>query len=115
MGSFGPGMPALLNRQSKLPNRSTVRATSASMFASRATSVLTNMAAPPSASARRSPFSTERPAIATRAPSATNTFTVRAPIPLVPPVMIAVFPFNLPVTPLSFRAFVTAKNRTARV
>jgi len=57
--------------------------------ASAATSVGTKRANSPRVRASCSPRSRRRPAITTLAPFSTNSAAVRAPMPLVPPVMIA--------------------------
>src|SRR5882724_9913548 len=70
---------------------------SAFSSASSATSVCTKLAAWQRRRASVSPASRRRPAMTTVAPSSTKSSTVRAPIPLVPPTMIATLPSSTPI------------------
>ena len=79
--------PALLNRQSRRPKRSTVWSIRAAMSASRMTSVRMKVASPPSSRVSASPFSALRPARTILAPSSAQRRAVASPMPLVPPVM----------------------------
>ena len=77
-------LPALFTRQSSLPKVVTACAIIAATSDSTLTSVRMKLAAAPSVRANRFPFSSRRPVMTTRAPSATNRSAVRAPMPLVP-------------------------------
>src|SRR6185437_8963990 len=88
-------LPALLMRQSSRPKRSTACAIIRSTSASIVTSVRMKLALVPSARANLSPRSARRPAITTCAPSSTNISAVRAPMPLVAPVMTATLPASV--------------------
>jgi hypothetical protein len=92
----GAGQPALLNRQSNRPKVFTAVAIMAFTSSSRETSVFRNLTFSPKESANIFPSFSRRAATRTDAPSCAKTSTVRRPIPLVPPVMIATFPANLP-------------------
>ena len=92
------GPPALLNRQSILPNLSTASEISDFICASTATSVCWKMQAAPSFFASASPSGMRRPAMTTFAPSATNISAVRSPMPLVAPVMTATLPSSRPMS-----------------
>ena len=61
----------------------------------------------PSSLANFLPFSSDLPEITTRAPSLMNSLAVSAPIPLVPPVINATFPFNLSILLISIYTFVS--------
>jgi len=74
-----------------VPNQAMVCSIIAFTSASAATSVGTKRANSPRVRASCSPRSRRRPAITTLAPFSTNSAAVRAPMPLVPPVMIATF------------------------
>ena len=91
------GPPALLNRQSILPNFSTASAISACICASSVTSVCRKTQSAPSFFASASPSATRRPAMTIFAPSATKISAVRNPMPLVAPVMTATLPSSLPM------------------
>src|SRR5579883_2508863 len=89
----GAPMPALLNRKSNRPNRSLVRAKSASTESESATSACTAIARAPSAPAcatAASSFSTRRPASTTDQPSARSASAAALPIPLPAPVTSAI-------------------------
>jgi hypothetical protein len=87
----------LFTRQSSLLKLVTACAIIASTSDSTLTSVRMKLAAAPSVRANRFAFSSRRPAMTTRAPSATNSSAVRAPMPLVLPVMTATLPSSAPV------------------
>src|SRR5882724_11996073 len=97
MPASRPGLPALLKRQSRRPNFASASSTIALTSASLVTSVRTKLAAEPSFFVRPSPSACRRPAMTTLAPSSTNNSTVRAPIPLDPPVTIATLPSSAPI------------------
>jgi hypothetical protein len=98
MPPTGAGPPALLNRQSTRPHldrqASNMRFTSSSRVASAVTK--RQFSLPTEASSVR-PSSARRPVATTLAPSATNSSTVRRPMPLVAPVTIAILPSSLPM------------------
>src|SRR5262245_2322587 len=95
-----PGLPALLKRQSRRPNLASACSISDLTSGSLVTSVRTKAAVVPSFFANPSPSAWRRPAMTTLAPSSTNSSAVRAPMPLVPPVMIATLPSSAPISSL---------------
>ena len=90
-----PGMPALANSTSSLPNLSTARLIAASVAAMSVASASTASAFGPNSCAAASSVSRLRPVIVTFAPSATNSRAVASPMPLLPPVINAVLLANL--------------------
>ena len=103
-GCIPPGMPALLNAQSRRPWRSVASATSATTSSRRVTSVASHAASPPasetslavsaSASSARSPSTTF-------APSRANVSAEARPIPPAAPVITATLPSSKGVKELS--------------
>src|SRR5262245_44044251 len=92
-----PGLPALLKRQSRRPNLASACSISDLTSGSLVTSVRTKAAVVPSFFANPSPSACRRPVNTTLAPSCTNSSAVRAPMPLVAPVMIATLPSSMPM------------------
>lgn len=97
----GMPVPALLNITSSRPKRAAVPSISVRSSESSATFVCTKLADWPRRPASASPSSRRRPAITTVAPSSTNSSAVRAPIPLVPPVTIAILPSSAAIVGFS--------------
>src|SRR5882757_2099699 len=85
-----PGMPALANTISSLPNFLTPCSIAASVAAMSVASAAIASAFGPSSFAAASSVAWLRPVITTFAPSATNSFAVASPMPLLPPVINAV-------------------------
>src|SRR3954451_6149602 len=89
--------PALFTRMWTVPKRSIVASTSASTSAWEVTSPARNAARSPASSSASAaaPLSALRPEIITDTPSARNPAAIPLPMPWVPPVITATFPFNL--------------------
>jgi len=90
-------VPALLTRMSSRPKAASVSATTRSQSAALLTSACTGATRPPAArisAAVCSSRSRPRAAIATAAPSCASSTAVARPMPCVPPVTIATFPFR---------------------
>src|SRR5271166_6346178 len=113
--------PALLNAKLSWPKCSTVRATSASISVSTATSTFKNRPLPPAFSISctdSSPSFSRRPLTTTLAPSSANAIAVAGPIPDVPPVINMTFPANrlmcvlILVCVLKINFAITTRNRT---
>src|SRR5271166_4337207 len=113
--------PALLNAKLSWPKCSTVRATSASISVSTATSTFKNRPSPPAFSISctdSSPSFSRRPLTTTLAPSSANAIAVARPIPDVPPVINMTFPANrlmcvlILVCVLKINFAITTRNRT---
>ncbi|MGY4376861.1 hypothetical protein ACVWZ3_004500 [Bradyrhizobium sp. i1.3.6] len=92
-----PGMPALANTMSSLPNFSAPCLIAASVAAMSVASAATANPFGPSSFAAASSVSLLRPVMITFAPSATNSFAVARPMPLLPPVINAVLFFSLTI------------------
>src|SRR3954453_11060199 len=85
-----PAMPALANTMSNVPNFSAPSLIAASVAAMSVASAVTAKAFCPNSFAAVSSVARLRPVIMTFAPSATNSFAVASPMPLLPPVINAV-------------------------
>src|SRR5262245_36057044 len=91
------GPPASLNRQSMRPNALSVWSIRRFQSSWQVASAATNWALWPMRPATAAPSTLRRPVQTTLAPSATNSSAVRAPIPLVAPVMSATLPSTMPM------------------
>ena len=98
----GDGPPALLNRQSIRPCACMVCSMTRFQSASTVASAWMKRAFVPSLAARASPSALRRPVKTTLAPSAMNSSAVRAPIPLVAPVMMATLLSTMPIVVFSY-------------
>ena len=85
-----PAMPALANRMSYFPNFSAPSLIAASVAAMSVASATMASAFGPNSFAAASSVAWLRPVMTTLAPSATNSFAVARPMPLLPPVINAV-------------------------
>ena len=109
VSSIGPLWltPALLTRMSSRPKRVTVCSNRLITSSSFVTSDWTAITVPPPASSSVFAFSrtsARRPEITTVQPSAMNASAIPRPMPVPPPVMIAILPSSLPMRRSPFSA-----------